>query len=219
MKLSKALLDKYFRGECTAEEKELVEQWIDHGEAETSYPEEEIVEELQASVWTSLVEQHSELHSRSLTKKLWLTPLLKYAAGITLVLLSGGMFFLFGPRLFRHEFTAENVSSTSEKVIKTRKFDLLLAAQSKAHFESNCSSTGKIDFCGQLQIKPQKDMRLEFTSSCPAQTKASQQVNCLKGKSYLAFHFDFKGTEIMVVDKDRIFDLPPRLQASALKTL
>ncbi|WKN30301.1 hypothetical protein PZB74_15155 [Porifericola rhodea] len=218
MKLSRELLEKYAQGKCSPEEIALVHQWMELEEPEVPLPDDIPIQQIEKSVWNRLTDTRPELTKTSPYKTVLLSTAFKYVAAVLIVLLSA-VAIIDSAETQQYELMAENYNSSTEKLIRNRNFDLLLASNSKVHVKKEFYRTAKVNFCGPLKVEAQQDIELEISSSCLNVSHEAKKVSFRKGKSYLVFYFDFKDTEIMVVDTDRIFDLPPRLQASALNTL
>ena len=54
MKITKSLIQRYHLGQCTAEESVLVERWLDHEEAEQSFPDDLDLNALEDKGWKKL---------------------------------------------------------------------------------------------------------------------------------------------------------------------
>lgn len=222
MKITKDLLDRYARGECSPQEQERVEAWLDSSESGFNISNESLEEDkIKNEVWESLASDHPELNPenlRHIDRPAW--PFLKYAAAAAIFLGMAIFFaktFVFVPREVVH---LENETPKTKTYGSLRGLEITLAPNSNAIIKSRWSGKpNQVDFCGDLLIKPTQNVNLSFQSTCPTADFKKGDKMYLKNRTYLTMTHNYLGGGILVVDTTKIRYLPLRLEGAAYQKL
>jgi len=213
MKITKELLERYAKAEYSAEEQAAVEQWLEQGAGN-----EEIIPSadpaLKAKVWADLVKRNPGIVYE---KSLWLYPY-RYAATALLLLTLGGLSYLAVRSYEHNSILVSNIGSEKLKTANVDGYTITLNKESYINFQQNVWRTqADVGLCGGVKLVNQTENKvtLKIHTVCGRQhDEATVTLN--KGKTYVALQLDFSNDELLVVDSDRIFDLPPRLQGKIL---
>lgn len=85
------------------------------------------------------------------------------------------------------------------------------------------SQSADLVFCGDVRIHntSEGDVEMKLNLNCANGNSRDRTTSVIvrKDKKYLAFQYHFKSDEVVVVEEDRLFDLPLPLQQKALKAL
>ena len=220
MKITKDLLDRYARGECSPQEKKRVEMWLDSPESEFSISNQLFAQDkIKNEVWESLIADHSELdpkHLNHIDRSVW--PFLKYAAAVAIFL---GMATFFAKRLVPGQVVhLENETLKTKTYGSLNEFEITLAPNANATVKSRwLGKPNQVDFCGDLLIKPTQNINLSFQSNCDVADFKKGDKLCFKNRTYLTMTHNYLGGGILVVDTKKIRYLPLRLEAAAYKKL
>ena len=84
MKVTPELLKKYHRGECSEEERQLVERWLENDEVEKAFPADEKLPKIKSEMWASI---STDLNNNAPTLPLFRS-VSKYAAAISILLVT-----------------------------------------------------------------------------------------------------------------------------------
>ncbi|SDG22696.1 hypothetical protein SAMN04487996_116115 [Dyadobacter soli] len=200
------LLDKYFAGKCTPEEAARVKRWLDR-----PVPGEE---RLLRNSWKNI---HRHMRTAAVRP---LRPWVAYAAAASVALLV--TFGLAGRMLSQH-FEIQNTSRHYD-AFDASGLQLRLPPQASARVDLGLvSQRADLVFCGDVRIHNTSgnDVAINLNLNCangnPHNRPTSFTVR--KDRKYLAFQYHFKSDEVVVVEEDRLFDLPLPLQQKALKAL
>jgi transmembrane sensor len=130
---AKNLLEKYNSGNCTEEEKAIVETWFLNLKDEGSIPSQQKIENMSDEIWSALPVHHPVMINRV---RLW--PRIAAAASILLVLSAGGYFILHKTavqqQMAKHDIApghnqATLTLSNGQKIILTKGMNGKLAQQ------------------------------------------------------------------------------------------
>lgn len=200
------LLDKYFAGNCTPEEIARVERWLQQPVADEK--------KLLSQSWSSI----SEYIRRGMVRPL--SPWSKYLAAACIVLMAlGGI----GWKIVTQEYVVRNVSGRYE-AFNANGLQLNLPPQAAARVASGMvSSSADLVFCGNVRFyntsKEDINMKLNLNCLADGQTNKIIALKAKKDTRYVAFQYHFKSDEVVVVEEERIFDLPLPLQQKALEAM
>jgi len=203
--MEQELLDKYFAGKCTPEEESLVRYWL----AQPVSGESRLVEK-------------SWLHIRAHMLFGKIRPLNAwpgyFAAASAVLLTVLGIAW----KLSSQDFVIRNTSRHYE-AFDTKGLQFQLPPQAAAHINTGIvSSSADLVFCGDVRIQNNSSNDVDIKLNLNCTNEEPDHITTLKvrkDKKYLAFQYYFKSDEIVVVEEDRIFDLPLPLQQKALKVL
>ena len=210
MTVSKELIEKYHKGECTPEESAMVENWLleDDIEIEIILPENLQKENVKAEMWQDIA---SSLPG-SKEKRFQFNTFLGFnsfslAAAASVLLLVAFSFLLFKINNKESVITSANVSLSENKEIDSKDYTISLGPESNARIDAN---TGLIDFCGTILISPKKDINLSFKDICTTTKRNSGKMNFKKGETYIALNYrNKKDNELIVMDEKLLMGLPP----------
>ena len=200
------LLDKYFAGQCTPEEAAEVKKWLDKPVSH----ENQLLEKSWRRIRTHIrIGTINPLNSLSM-----------YFAAASVVLLT--IFGIFS-KLTHQDFLIQNTSRQYE-AFEARGLQFRLPPQAAARINMGVvSQSADLMFCGNIRIHNTSgndvDMKLNLNCASTENPERFTILKARKDKKYLAFQYHFKSEELVVVEEDRIFDLPLPLQQKALEVL
>ncbi len=209
MKISKEVIEKYHRNECSAEESEAVEAWLFSGESDEALqlPLGEEKAEHKAGIWreiaTVLPEQESpKANGKVILKNTFWTGAI--AASLVMGILGLATYQLLSKddQPLRELVSVNNTSSVNVRHIEDSGYHLSVGTNTSARIDN---LTGVAELSGSMLICPKKDITLRFEGSADKITfKQGQTYIILKGK-------DGKD-KIIIVSEKNLMDLPPVLQ-------
>lgn len=218
MEIDKGLLEKYVLGNCSDEEKQLVEQWLMSTDEEETVLPERVVTTMTTSIWASL--KHN-LPARSLpVQQNWWVLLPRVVAAACLLAC------LIGVSLFAtRKNTGINIAFSNSKPDRELKatsneIDFYLKPNSSVKGTVYGLSQGSLDFSGSFKIvsTAKSDLEIDF------RTKNSRSVSTkkvtIKGKQtyYVGIlKQDHAPDEILVLTSQQLEDIPPRIKIAAFK--
>ncbi|GLU57150.1 hypothetical protein [Dyadobacter frigoris] len=211
MKVSKELIEKYHKGECTPEESAMVENWLldDDTEIEIILPENLHKENVKAEMWQNI---SSSLPTSKEEKKFKFISLSGFnsiglvAAASVLLLIALSFLILRIPKK-ESITTSVNTSLSENQEIDSKDYTISLGPESNARIDAN---TGLIDFCGTILISPKKDIDLSFKDICTNTKRNTGKMNFKKGETYIALNYrNKKDNELIVMDEKLLMGLPP----------
>lgn len=211
MRVSKELIEKYHKGECTPEESAMVENWLldDDIEIEIFLPENLKKEDAKAEMWQNIA---SSLPSSKEEKKLRFFSFSRFnrfslAAAASVLFIIGFSFLIVRINKRESVVTSVNASLTENKEIESKDYTISLGPESNARIDAN---TGLIDFCGTILISPKKDIDLSFKDICTTTKRNTGKMNFKKGETYIALNYrNKKDNELVVMDEKLLMGLPP----------
>lgn len=214
MTVSKELIQKYHKGECTPEESAMVENWLldDDIEIEIFLPENLIKEDAKAEMWQNIA---SALPSSKEEKNFNFVNFSGFnsfslAAAASVLLLIGFSFLILKTNKKESVITSINFPLSENKEIDSRDYTISLGPESNAHIDAN---TGLIDFCGTILISPKKDIDLSFKDICTTTKRTTGRMNFKKGETYIALNYRNKtDNELIVMDEKLLMGLPPMVK-------
>lgn len=199
------LLDKFFAGKCTPEQEARVRHWLDR-------PVENENDLLKKS-WLGIRAHMQGPAVRTFTS--WPN----YFAAACVLLAVG--FAIWRPDA--QKYIIHNTSPHYEAFnAKGLQFRLPPKAAARIHMGAGANSAD-LRFCGNIRIQnnSEEDVKMKLNLACTNTVQPDQTTlfTVRKDKKYLVFQYHFKSDELVVVEEDRIFDLPLPLQQRALKIL
>lgn len=213
MKVSKDLLERYHQGLCSPDEQKTVEQWLLDDDDDSHFPDhlpdknlvkEEIWQQVQSDTIMADPSDLSTIVRKKPKKTYW-------AAAAAIVLLVTSLF------VFRNGKGPDStvVQSRKMKGLNTELFDIEFGNESRATFDRE---NEMVDFCGIIKITPKKSMKLSFSNYCGNHEELKREMHVTGGTTYFAL--DLKNnhhTELLVMNEDLLFELPPLLRNSLIK--
>ncbi|MBC8985402.1 hypothetical protein H9X96_06405 [Pedobacter sp. N36a] len=211
MNISKDLIEKYHRNQCSAEERDAVEEWLfsSHTDEGLQLPLGESKAAHKADIWKGITDiLPEEVHSE--TKTLTEKPIRKYsfwmgAVAATIIVGVSGLGMVQLQRN-RQQTDPELVSVNNTSTVKVhhlevKGYDLSVGTSTSAKIDN---LTGLVDLSGSILISPKKDITLQFEGSPDKITfKKDQTYIILKSK---------EGKNQIIVSEKNLMDLPPILQ-------
>lgn len=210
MKISKELIEKYHRNECTQEETDMVESWLFSGESDEALqlPLGENKAEHKTSIWNEIEKiLPPENTAPVLVKKSFLQGAFwkgAIAASMVICVIVIAFYRLKDAKSGREVpfVMVKNTSSVNVKHIEANAYHISVGTNTSTKINNE---TGIIDVSGSLLIRPKRDIQLLFEGSLDKITfKAGQTYIILKGED--------GNDKIIVVNEKNIMDLPPVLQ-------
>lgn len=217
MSVMQQILIRYSEGTATDEEIRMVEQWLAADESvHESFPDHLDKQKIGAEIRNSLTDQIF-LYNRSKSRKLRNALVLYLAAACAVLGLWGIGFYQNA-----HEFTGrksltyfDNLNGSESKQFRTASgLVFKLAAHSSAEANTTRSDQiSSVQFCGVMEITNEtgRDIQVEFSSGCKNAGDTKQIVTCKEGKSYVALQDHIQPDGVIVVNSNRIAELPRQI--------
>ncbi|KAA0990160.1 hypothetical protein [Dyadobacter aurulentus] len=200
------LLDKFFAGECTPEEAIRVRSSLDQPLAN-----EDLI--LRRS-WRN-IQKHAKADS--------IRPLSPWAMYVAAAL--AGLMTVFGVawKLAQENLVIQNTSHHYEAYY-AKGLLFKLPPNGSARINMNIAShSADLLFCGDVRIHntSENDVSMKLNLTCAKNRRPEQSavVTIRRDKKIVAFQYRLKSDELVVVEEDRVFDLPLPLQKKALEAL
>ncbi len=217
MKVSKELIEKYHRGECSEEERSLVEEWLfeDHFTEELRLPPGEDKKAHGEQIWRGISPVLRERRTGRLLSPLFpLTGIRTGIAAAVLALVAAGL-FIWAPTGSDNSrnpiIEANNISEIDKRDIDSDLYTLSLGPKSNVRIDQDREV---MQLCGSLSFVPTENVTLRIVGECP-RGESPQTVMRLKGgASYIAFSYrdDTETTELIVVEQNQLNTLPVLIQ-------
>lgn len=199
------LLDKYFSGRCTPEEINKVKHFL----------EQPLVNEnrILGLSWDNIQRHTRRARSLRMASRGWMY----YSVAASVVLLiSCTIIWKIIPGNWEIRNDTQHYEAFDAKGLQFR-----LPPEAAARINIGIGSyKADLRFCGGVRIHntSERDVDMKLNMEC-ASTQHTSLLKVLKDKRYLAFPYEFKSGELVIVEEDRIFDLPLPLQQKALEAL
>ncbi len=194
--INKELLERYHLGQCTKNERDTVEQWLDSDNLEMEGAVHGIndLANTKASIW-------SEVH-RSTQKEKYSLPLRRWmsaTAAVLLAVLGIGTFML--DTEFPDEFTFDNLSGDQIQNFEEHNYNITLSKKSFVRIDTE---TGDLDVKGDIMFTPKKDLILHVCNR-------NHQIRLKSGETYILLAQN-KNCEHVVLTRQELTFLSPILQ-------
>lgn len=212
MIISEKLIEKYHQGLCTPEEVQAIELWLDSDEEpEFSFPEELVAKnEIKAEIWSDV---HSHITSEK--SKAGSFPIWNYAGSAAAVVLAFlGIFYFYSNQESSTGKSSTKLTSVHPSSLQTDALQIEFGAESGAVYSKE---NRVLDFCGVVKITPKENMKLSVTSLCDGNRETLKEINVVGGTTYFAMDLkNHNSSELVIMDKNLIGELPPLLQNSLI---
>lgn len=214
MQITRELLERYHRGECSRDEKQAVESWLEgddfDDERELALPlnaparstEEQILssstpdEAIRVEIWSRL----SEFIKGNAGKPI--PALWSWRSGFKMAFAASVLVVISAIAVIRYSRQQQPATSPGEAML-TEDFVVERSSGTRAFIQP-----GRIDFCGLMRIEARHDVQVVLNSIC-FEGHDRETVALRKGETYLAFKHDFaKENELLVVNQRALDDLP-----------
>lgn len=190
MKVTRALIEKYHKGDCSPEESAAVENWLTDDQVDmgsSAFASDAARANMKQQIWQEVRPILPFYKKRS-------TILSAAAAVIVLCLL----------RFLPHT----PVAASDSNDINTPGFTIELGRESKA----TCDESS-VNFCGTIKIIPKKNIHLSFHTTCTDGTTRTKEIFFKEGEAYIALHYkDKESSEMLVINENMLFELPPMIK-------
>lgn len=210
MKISKELIEKYHRNECTEEETDLVEGWLFSGESDEALqlPSGENKAEHKVDIWNEIEKIFPVENVVTVPVK---KPILKntfwsgaIAASLLICVIAVSFYSLTSPKNKEDVpfVMVNNTSSVHVKHIEASGYHIAVGTKTSTKINNE---TGIVDLRGSLLMRPKKDIQLLFEGS-------KDKMIFKAGQTYIILKGDDGNDKIIVVNEKNVMDLPPVLQ-------
>lgn len=203
MAINKDLLEKFASGNCTDEERQLVEEWMNNNHDIPELPLSETEKELaQKRIWNNIAEKVTACRKDTMRYTL--------SAAAAIVLLLSGMTLLWHREDERYmELGGKN------KVAEVEGMRFTLAGNSQAKMKFTSGEAANIVFCGLMEVTNTsgKDRPYVFESSCEKSNYTKKSMLMKAGKTYIVLHNYYKKDEIIILNRDNLAGLPDAITA------
>jgi len=173
MDIYPSLIERYWTGQCTDEERVQVEEWLRSGEPENKYsiPANTEKDQLKLELWSKISESTGITYEAGLKKKKKVIPVwVLYTAASLLVLL--GTVFLNGRLTHRNQITMQEVKVPLGRQAKLTLKDgtlIILNAGSTLNYPETFQDERKVQLSGEGYFEVAKNRKMPFiieTRSC-----------------------------------------------------
>jgi hypothetical protein len=192
MKVTRTLIEKYHKGDCSPEESAAVESWLTDDHVDMGTP-----------AFTS------DAARASMKQRIWqeVRPVLPfYKRRSTILSAAAAVLVLCLLRFLPHNPASVDQSGD----LNTPAFSIEFGKESNATFNSE---QGAINFCGTIKIIPKKDIHLSFHTTCTDGTTRTKEIFFKEGEAYIALHYkDKESSEMLVINENMLFELPPMIK-------
>lgn len=213
MKVTRELIEKYLRGECTVWERQVVEQWMHCSESEQTLLSDQVLENMSADIWASLENSLPDHPNRfPLTRwNSWARLAVASCLAVGLV----GLSFLLMTRHARTEVAFSSYGAQHELKGVARQMEFLLQPNSSVNGSiSRYGGQGRLNFTGALKVLAGKEIEIDFGAEASA---VSRKAVIEHGQVYYVGLLKQAGTpdEILVLSSEQVQDIPPRIRIMA----
>lgn len=209
MKVSKELIEKYHRQECTPSEAHAVEEWLfdDTSDESLQLPPGENTFELKQLMWDDISsiltdeKADQKLKGHIFNRAFWTGAI---AASIVLAI-AAISFYQFNYKNRAQEPTLvsiNNQSSINTRQINTVGYNMSVGPNTSALIHNKI---GVINFTGSIIIQPKEDIKLSFDSN-------QQKIVFKAGQTYILFNDAQGNGKVLIVNQRNLMDFPPVLQ-------
>lgn len=209
MKISKELIEKYHRDECSKAESDAVEAWLfDEETTDTlELPEAESKLIHKDEMWNEIKSVLSESTVKN-TKTIRLrSPYWQTAVAASLIL---GFLTVFTYQFISGDsgnelsdpISVNNTSKLEVRQIDSKGYNISIGPNTKARINYQ---TGIINFSGSILISPKKDIELTLTGG-------GGKMIFRMGQTYIAMNGKTGSDKAIIVSDRNLTDLPPALQ-------
>lgn len=207
MEIDQEVLERYHLGTCSAQEQQLVEEWLFSADAD----ELDLVAfdgskaDLKQEMWTEirgvLPKNIAAVKPKSNAYFMWKGAI---AASLFIVAIGAAAYFTFGINSVAENpsLSFSNSSAQHIKRIDAKSYNVSLGPNSSAKINS---AAGVIDLSGSLLISPKKDVEWQFEGT-------TKRVTLKKGQTYIILKNSTGAEGIIVVSESNLLDLPPVMQ-------
>jgi len=206
MKVNPLLIEKYHHGECTAEERRVVEEWLfdDTTDDQLVLPEGESKDDYKRDIWNGIetilpVSAAAEKPASS-TPASTVWP--KAIAAILVAALLAIGFYQLPSSMQPHLIAVDNSSSMEVQHLDSRGYLITVGPKTQAKINYK---TGVIDFSGSLLLSPKMDVELIFYGD-------DEKVSFKMGQTYILLKDKSGRDKMIVVNERNLLDLPPVIQ-------
>lgn len=215
--MDKDLLERYASGNCTAEEKLLVEQWLNSSGDEPTALSDGDLAEMDTHIWASLSQHVGNKQIPS--KGLFFNPVFRFVAAASVFVMLAAMsgYFFIGNQPAVIDFTSgihpDQFRST------TASMDFYLEPHSSVQGELK-RRRGNLDFSGSLKMvnSSAADLLINFRAH-DTEVSSGKRVRIQSQQTYYVgvLSQQYAPDEILVVNAQQLQDLPPRIRIMAFK--
>lgn len=208
MGISNDLLEKYASGTCNAEERVLVEQWLNSSDTPQLLLSEKDKEVSKEKIWNMLDAGIRWGNVKKLRYYLSLAAAIIAVSGLTVL-------------WQQHNQPVNQLAGTymelggQNKVTELAGMRFTLASDSEAKVRFTEGAASDIVFCGVMEVKnvSDKDVSYIFKSICKNSSYTKKEVVMKAGKTYVVLHNYYKRDEILVLNKENLVGLPDAVTA------
>ncbi|MEJ2883797.1 hypothetical protein [Pedobacter sp. GR22-6] len=212
MKISKDLIEKYHRNECSPEESDAVEAWLFSSDSDEALqlPMEESKPAHKAAIWeeiSSILPNEEEVRSdaetgrKSLLKNSFWSGAI--AASLVIILIAVASNQLLSKKEPINQLVSiNNTSSVNVRHVEDSGYRLSVGTNTSARIDN---LTGVVDLSGSMLICPKKDITLSFEGS-------AEKITFKQGQTYIILKGKDGKDQIIIISEKNLMDLPPMLQ-------
>jgi len=209
MKISKDLIERYHRQECTEEEAEAVEAWLFSSDTDEALqlPLGMDKGEHKSAIWSEISKTlPNETESVAQKSSAFISPF--WSGAVAASLIAGiiglaGYQFMNSPKAPVRQFVmVNNTSSINVRPVESSGYNISIGTNTSARIDN---LTGVVDLTGSMLICPKKDIELSFEGS-------SEKMMFKGGQTYIILKGKDGKDKVIIVSEKNIMDLPPVIQ-------
>lgn len=213
MRISKELIEKYHRGNCTPDEEKLVEKWLLGDDFdENPFPVHVDKPRIQTEMWDeiSAILPSKEKQPKEFDLKTYFKPLWRQiaAAVILIGMIGSTLFYQRNPSENQGIVVMNNTSETLNKNLRSGNYTISVGPRSNVEINNQ---TGMIDFCGAMMINVKQDIEFTIQGTCAHPSDNSEKIILKKGLNYIALNYRSApdANEVIIVEEGSMMGLPP----------
>lgn len=219
MKMDKRLLEKYALGNCSDQERELVEQWLMNSEEEETVLSETSLDRMTSGIWTSLEHNFSD-RTLSVKRSWWVSwPRYVAAACVLVGLITASVFTVRKGAEMDIAFSSNGLDHDLKATSQVIDFYLKPNSSVKGKV-SRLDNDGCLDFSGAMKIVSNAKNDLEINFRAKNSGFVSRKKVTIQGQQtyYVGvLKQDNAPDEILVLTSQQLEDIPPRIKIVAFK--
>lgn len=215
--MDRDLLEKYLSGNCTPEEVQQVEQWLNSADDETAALTNSELSDMDSDIWASLSE-HLE-KPKVTTERFVLHPAFRFSVAASLCIGLALMlsYFFRANKPASINFTAGIHANQFRSA--TTSLDFYLKPHSRVKGELK-RRRGNLDFSGSLEMVSSSagELLIDFNAQS-AEFSSGRRVKIQPKQTYYVGVLSQQHVpdEILVLNAEQVQDLPPRIRIMAFK--
>ncbi len=198
--INKEMVQRYYAGTATSQERELIERWLAEDEPEDTCLPEKQLQHIEARIWRRISPKSAGSGIR-LRYVAWL------GAAASIIFILGLLYWVSGlddPKMYR-------LGGSSPNSLDLHGLNFRLLGKGDATLTAeNGKEVADLNFCGAVEIVNNSDSDIDYmlTSTCTKSTYTRKNITLKKGKTYIAMHNHYHTDEVVILRKEHLIEFP-----------